>query len=105
MKFKPGDDVVIVEDTFDFGLPMNTSAKVLRIDRNMDQAQNYCIRVPAKKESWWVTEQDIEFASVVNAEQANSLIHNHLLDLSLDTKNEALFHLVISNHKRDNAKE
>ncbi|UOF90806.1 hypothetical protein LSG31_00540 [Fodinisporobacter ferrooxydans] len=93
MKFKPGNEVVIIADTLNLGLPINSAGIVQVVDRHIDHFQNYCVRVPQRKDSWWVCESDIEFASVVNSKVADDLIKDHLVNLSLDTNNKQLFKL------------
>ncbi|KIL42058.1 hypothetical protein SD70_02415 [Gordoniibacillus kamchatkensis] len=91
MKFNPGDEVVIVGDLLNLGLPLNELAIVVYVNVNLLDYRNYLIRIPKKKADHWVCEKDIELASVVNAQQADVAMREYMINVSLETKDKELF--------------
>lgn len=100
MKFNPGDEVVIVGDLLNYGLPLDHHAVVMREHLTLSDCRNYLIRIPLKRLEYWVTEKDIELSAELNARQAEEALRNHLIDLALDKKDQALFEQVT---KKDGA--
>lgn len=84
MKFSPGDEVVVVADPLNYGLPLDSHAVLLKVDLNPMDIRRYYIRIPLKREEYWVTETSIELASEVNAKQADKALREHSINVSLD---------------------
>lgn len=94
MKYTPGDEVVIVDDPLNFGLPLEHHAIVMRVDLNTLELRRYLIRVPLERKEYWVSESCISLASDVNAKCAEEALRNQLVDLSLDKRDKSLFEQV-----------
>lgn len=91
MKFAPGDEVVIVGDTLNYGLPLNEAAVVMHVHMNLLDFRNYLIRIPKRKMDCWVPGKDIEDASEVNTRQAALAMKDYLINVSLETRDKELF--------------
>lgn len=100
MRFKPGDEVVIVDDPLNLGVPLEHHAIVMRVDLNSLELRKYLIRVPLIKEEFWVPEGCMRMASEVNAEWADHALREHLVNHSLDKRDRNLFEQISGSHKQ-----
>lgn len=91
MKFHPMDQVYIVSDTLAYGLPVGEMGYVTAVNRHVDTAFNYCVRVPSKKEAWLVPECDLLTTQEWTERSAEVAIRNALIDKALATGDKALF--------------
>ncbi|GED71184.1 hypothetical protein BRE01_48860 [Brevibacillus reuszeri] len=96
MKYSPGDEVVIVDDPLNFGLPLDHHAIVMRVDLNTLELRRYLIRVPLERKEYWVSEGCIGLASEVNAKCAEDALRNHMVNISLDKRDKSLFEHAIN---------
>ena len=83
--------VRIISDTLALELPIGEVGYILRTDRHIDEALTYLVRAPSKKENWWVPECDLETNETYISQEVDNIIHTHLVDVSLATRNEEMF--------------
>jgi hypothetical protein len=95
MKFSVMQQVYIQSDTFNLGAPVNETGFVAKIDRHVDQAQEYCVRVPSKKEFYWLPECDLMDASEWLSNNVDNIIQDSIIDFALDHKDEKTFKLAM----------
>lgn len=91
LQYNVMDEVVIVTDTFNFGLPVGEKGYVAGIDRNSDTAYNYNVRIPSKKIACWVPGCDLMNWDRYVQESVNNAIHKHYVDEALANGDEDMF--------------
>ncbi len=91
MKFSLMQQVYIQTDTFNFGAPVGETGYISKVDRDIDQAQPYCVRVPSKKEYWWLPECDLVSADDWLANEAETVVKSAIVDHALDTRDKQTF--------------
>lgn len=96
MKFKAMDRVRIVSDTMNFDLPVHAIGYVQQVDRHIDTGLPYLVRVPTKKESWWVPECDIESDEQWTSSVIEGVLKELVINHALDTRNLEMFQQTIS---------
>lgn len=91
MKFKLMQHVYIQSDTFNFGAPIGEIGYIARVDRDVDQAEPYRVRIPSKREFYWLPECDIVSADEWLANEAEQVVNAVLINHSLETKDRETF--------------
>lgn len=91
MKYEVMQPIVVVSDTLKYDLPIGEAGFVLVVNRSISHGLQYNIRVPSKKDGWWVPECDIMDAEEWATQGANHQINQSLMNFALETKNRELF--------------
>jgi len=97
MEFTLMQEVIIQSDAFSLQLPIGKTGVIAKIDRAVDQAQPYCIRVPWNHEWYWVPECDIADAAEWTSKSAEEVVRESLINGALDRKNKQAFIKAIKN--------
>lgn len=91
MKFTVMQRVYIQSDTFNFGAPIGETGFIARVDRSIDQAQPYLVRVPTSQKWYWMPECDLVSADEWDENEVDQVIRQSLIDRALDTHDEVTF--------------
>lgn len=91
MKFSLMQQVYIQSDVLNLDAPVGEPGFIVRVDRNIDQAQNYCVRVPSNKQFYWMPQCDLVSANEWLAKEADEVIKSSLVNHALDNKDELAF--------------
>jgi hypothetical protein len=87
-----GEKVVIVADAFEQNLPVGEYGFIIAYDRNPDNAFDYVLRVPQVNRNFFVPSGDVDLEEVLLKQEAERVEREALIDYSLATHNEKLFH-------------
>lgn len=91
-----GQKVYIVDDSLEQKLPVGEYGYVIAYDRNADNIFDYVVRIPQHNRHVLVPAIDIETEEVVLALEAEQVEREALIDFALATRNEELFHRLMS---------
>jgi hypothetical protein len=90
MKYNPMQSVYITSDTLNYGIPVGEQGFIISIDYRVTGLP-YFVRVPSKKEEWWIPECDLLASEEWMEQGIDKLIHSSVIDYALKTKNKEMF--------------
>lgn len=100
MKFAVMQQVFIQSDVLNLGAPVGETGYIVNIDRRIDQGLSFCVRVPSQQKWYWMPECDLEDAASRDAEEADEIIKESIINHALDMKDENAFKIAVQGRWR-----
>jgi len=91
-----GQRVIIMSDSFEQNIPIGDYGYIIAYDRNADNAFDYVVRIPKVNKNVFVPAADIELEETLLQQEADRIEREALIDYALATRNEELFHWVMT---------
>jgi hypothetical protein len=91
MKFNIMQHVYIQSDVLNLDAPVGETGFIIHIDPRVYNAESYCVRVPSRKDQWWLPECDLIDAEEWLSGSAERAISDSLVNDALDRKDETAF--------------
>lgn len=92
MKYGIMAEVYISSDTLNIGAPVGEMDFINAIDPSVFHAQRYCVRVPNKRQTYWLPECDLTDKAKFLSQQADEVIRASLVEYSLEKRDSLTFY-------------